>query len=98
MPGDGRLDSGDPVGVADVILGHRAGPAIDLDEPGPTHGPDQRGRLGDGEVDGESWNYGVGANYYFDGQNGLRGDWTRRDFEDDAGEADVYSVSYVRRF
>ena len=48
--------------------------------------------------DGESWNYGVGANYYFDGQNGIRGDWTRRDFTDDGGEADVYSVSYIRRF
>ena len=52
----------------------------------------------DGEVDGESWNYGAGANYYLDGQNGLRADWTRRDFRDDAGEADVYSLSYVRRF
>ncbi len=51
-----------------------------------------------GEVDGESWNYGAGANYYLDGQNGLRADWTRRDFRDDAGEADVYSLSYVRRF
>lgn len=50
------------------------------------------------EADGESWNYGAGANYYFDGQNGVRADWTRRDFEDDAGEADVYSLSYVRRF
>lgn len=50
------------------------------------------------QVDGESWNYGLGANYYFDGKNGVRADWTRRDFEDDAGEADVYSVSYVRKF
>ncbi len=48
--------------------------------------------------DGESLNYGVGAQYFFDGANGVRGDWTRRDFEDDAGEADVWSVSYVRRF
>lgn len=47
--------------------------------------------------DGESWNYGVGANYFFDGQNGLRGDWTRRDFRD-GGEADIYSLNYVRRF
>lgn len=46
---------------------------------------------------GESWNYGAGANYSFDGQNGVRGDWTRRDFRD-GGEADVYSLSYVRRF
>jgi outer membrane immunogenic protein len=46
----------------------------------------------------ESWNYGVGANYYLDAQNGVRADWTRRDFTNDAGKADVYSVSYVRRF
>ena len=46
----------------------------------------------------ESWNYGAGANYYFDAQNGVRADWTRRDFKDDQGEADVYSVNYVRRF
>lgn len=47
--------------------------------------------------DGESFNYGVGAQYFFDGANGVRGDWTRRDYEDD-GEADVWSISYVRRF
>ncbi|WP_417232654.1 porin family protein [Brevundimonas sp.] len=46
----------------------------------------------------ESWNYGVGGNYYIDAQNGVRADWTRRDFTNDGGEADVYSVSYVRRF
>lgn len=48
--------------------------------------------------DGESVNYGAGANYYFDGQNGVRADWTRRDFRDNGGEADVYSLNYVRRF
>lgn len=49
--------------------------------------------------DGESINYGVGANYFFDGQNGVRADWTRRDFRgDDAGEADTYGLSFVRRF
>jgi outer membrane immunogenic protein len=47
---------------------------------------------------GESFNYGVGANYYFDGQNGIRADWTRRDFRDDGGEADVWSLGYVRKF
>lgn len=47
----------------------------------------------------ESVNYGVGANYYLDGQNGIRADWTRRDFRGDAnGEADTYGLSYVRRF
>ena len=48
--------------------------------------------------DGESINYGAGANWFFDGQNGLRADWTRRDFQDDAGEVDTYGLSYVRRF
>ncbi|AQR61290.1 cell envelope biogenesis protein OmpA [Brevundimonas sp. LM2] len=49
--------------------------------------------------DGESVNYGVGANYFFDGVNGIRGDITRRDFTDDnGGEVDTYGVSYVRRF
>ena len=49
--------------------------------------------------DGESLNYGAGANYFFDAQNGVRGDWTRRDFsDDDGGEVDVYSLNYVRRF
>lgn len=49
--------------------------------------------------DGESVNYGVGANYFFDGRNGVRADITRRDFTDDAGgEVDTYSLGYVRRF
>lgn len=50
------------------------------------------------EADGESFNYGLGANYFIDAQNGIRADWTRRDFREDAGEADTYAVSYVRRF
>lgn len=48
--------------------------------------------------DGESVNYGVGAQYNLDGSNGIRADWTRRDFRDDGGEADVWSLNYVRRF
>ena len=47
--------------------------------------------------DGESLNYGAGVSAFY-GKNGLRADWTRRDFTDDAGEADVISLSYVRRF
>ena len=39
--------------------------------------------------------YGVGAQYSFDGQNGIRGDYTKYDF---LGDADVWSVSYVRKF
>jgi hypothetical protein len=46
----------------------------------------------------ESVNYGVGAQYFFDGANGVRGDYTRQDFRHDLGEADVWSLSYVRRF
>jgi len=46
-----------------------------------------------------SHDYGAGANYFFDGRNGVRADWTRRDFTDDnGGELDTYGLSYVRRF
>ena len=46
----------------------------------------------------ESWNYGVGAQYSFDGANGVRADYTRHDFNHDGGNADVWAVSYVRKF
>lgn len=49
-------------------------------------------------ADGQSWNYGVGGQYFFDGANGVRADWTRYDFEDDGGEADVWQIGYVRKF
>ena len=48
--------------------------------------------------DNDSWNYGAGANYFFDGVNGVRGDYTRREFQNDGGSADVWSIGYVRRF
>ncbi|MDP3658919.1 porin family protein [Phenylobacterium sp.] len=48
-------------------------------------------------VDGDSWNYGVGGQYFFDGANGVRADYTRHDFKDD-GDADVWSLAYVRKF
>lgn len=47
--------------------------------------------------DGESFNYGVGASAFY-GNNGLRVDWTRKDYQDNSGEADAWSLSYVRRF
>ncbi len=47
---------------------------------------------------GSTLAYGAGAQYFFDGQNGVRADYTRYDGEDDSGEADSLSVSYVRRF
>lgn len=46
----------------------------------------------------DSWNYGVGANYRFDGVNGVRADYTRRDYQDGNGTADVWTIGYVRRF
>lgn len=46
----------------------------------------------------ESVNYGAGAEYRLDNQNGVRADWTRRDFRDGDGKADAYTVSFVRRF
>ena len=46
----------------------------------------------------ESWNYGVGGQYFFDGKNGVRGDYTRQDFNHGLGNSDVWSLSYVRRF
>lgn len=48
--------------------------------------------------EGESFNYGVGASAFLDGWNGVRADWTRREFQDEGGEADTWSLSYVRRF
>lgn len=48
--------------------------------------------------DGDSLNYGLGAQYFFDDANGVRADWTRRDFQDDGGEADAWTINYVRRF
>ena len=50
-------------------------------------------------TDSESWNYGAGVNFNLSDRNALRADWTRRDFKDDAGgEADAYSLNFVRRF
>ena len=46
---------------------------------------------------GNSWNYGVGAQYLFDEKNGVRGDYTRYDYND-GGAANVWSVAYIRKF
>ena len=48
--------------------------------------------------DGDSWNYGVGGRYFMDDKNGVQLDYTRHDFQDDGGEADVWSIGYVRKF
>ena len=44
-----------------------------------------------------SWNYGVGGQYMFDGANGVRLDYTRADYHS-IPDANVWSVSYVRKF
>jgi outer membrane immunogenic protein len=49
-------------------------------------------------TDGDSWNYGVGGQYSFDGKNGVRADYTRYDFTDGGDNANVWSVAYVRKF
>ena len=42
--------------------------------------------------------YGAGAQYFFDGRNGVRGEYTRFDLSDDGAEFDVFSIAYVRKF
>jgi hypothetical protein len=41
---------------------------------------------------------GVGGQYFFDGLNGVRAEYTRYDFQDDGGDIDAVSISYVRKF
>jgi len=48
------------------------------------------------EVDDDGLAYGAGAQFNLTAQDGIRGDWTRHDY--DAGEFDAWSVSYVRKF
>jgi len=47
-----------------------------------------------GDEDGLA--YGAGAQWNLTSQDGIRGDWTRHDY--DAGDVDAYSLSYVRSF
>jgi outer membrane immunogenic protein len=50
-------------------------------------------------TDADSWNYGVGGQYRFDDKNGIRADYTREEFTGDGpSAANVYAVSYVRKF
>lgn len=46
----------------------------------------------------ESWNYGLGGQFAFDDKNGVRADYTRYDFNHGGGDADVWAISYVRKF
>jgi outer membrane immunogenic protein len=47
----------------------------------------------------DSWNYGVGAEYFLDGKNGVRVDLTRSDFMGrNLQIANTWSLGYIRRF
>ncbi|HEY3948262.1 porin family protein [Phenylobacterium sp.] len=71
--------------LARVGYGHTAGTGS---VPGVTPG-----------VRGDSWNYGVGGQYMFDGKNGVRLDYTRESFQPrGSDDANVWAVSYVRKF
>jgi hypothetical protein len=63
-------------------------------------GPDSR-------FNQESWNWGGGAQYLFDGANGVRAEYTRSSMQDDGAppnapwagkDQDNWSISYVRQF
>ncbi len=47
-----------------------------------------------GDEDGLA--YGVGGEFHLTAKDGIRGDYTRHDY--DAGEVDAFNISYVRRF
>nr|MEA2797975.1 hypothetical protein [Phenylobacterium sp.] len=52
-----------------------------------------------GSASGNSWNFGVGAQYHWDAQNGVRADYTREEFTGNGnGHADVLAIAYSRKF
>ena len=46
----------------------------------------------------DTFNYGVGAQYFLTGNDGIRADFTRESVRHGPGRADTYGVSYVRKF
>jgi outer membrane immunogenic protein len=48
-----------------------------------------------GDADGLA--YGVGGQFNLTPKDGIRGDWTRHDY-DENGEIDTYAISYIRSF
>lgn len=56
--------------------------------------------VGGGDADANSWNYGVGGQFWVTGNDAVRADWTRHNFDegDNDADLDVWSVSYVRKF
>ena len=45
-----------------------------------------------------SWNAGVGGQYFLDGKDGLRADYTRETADRSDLDANVWSLAYVRKF
>ncbi|HEX4198344.1 MAG TPA: porin family protein [Caulobacteraceae bacterium] len=45
-----------------------------------------------------SWNAGVGGQYFLDGHNGVRVDYTRQTADRSDLDANVFSLAYVRKF
>jgi outer membrane immunogenic protein len=45
-----------------------------------------------------SWNLGAGAEYFFNGRDGIRADYTHFSLNHDGGDANVWSVAYAHRF
>jgi outer membrane immunogenic protein len=42
--------------------------------------------------------YGVGGQYFFNGPNGVRADYTRMNFGPTTGDSNLWSLAYVRKF
>jgi len=42
--------------------------------------------------------YGAGGQYFFNGPNGVRADYTRMNFGPTVGDSNVWSLAYVRKF
>jgi hypothetical protein len=53
---------------------------------------------GSGHATVDSVNYGVGGQYMMDPHNGLRVDYTRYDYQHVGGDANTWSLAYVRKF
>jgi hypothetical protein len=52
-----------------------------------------------GHASSDSWNYGAGAQWFWDGKDGVRGEYTRVDSTGhDNPNANTWSIGYVRRF
>ncbi|HKT55031.1 MAG TPA: porin family protein [Caulobacteraceae bacterium] len=53
---------------------------------------------GSGTGNENSWNIGAGGQYFFDGKDGVRLDYTRFNAEHSDFNSNVWSVAYVRKF